>query len=87
MEKGEIIRGISMFNPSEHADIGRYKTTVLDNEPAVYVIEISTGRAKHLGGKLIVFTRLISEKEHQRRERAYIKDPEQYLKEQLGSLC
>lgn len=82
----DIILGLSMVNPLEHADISPYKTTAPENEPSIYVIEMATWRAKHLGDRLMVFTRLISEKEHQRRERAYAEDPDQYMKNHLESL-
>jgi hypothetical protein len=82
----EIINGISMFNPNIHIDISHYKTTTANDEPAIYIVEMPTGVAHHLGNKLMVFTRLISEKEHQAREQAYKLDSDEYFKDHIKSL-
>jgi hypothetical protein len=81
-----VVNGLTLVDSSDHYALANYGPHIQEAEPFVHVVEMATGRARHLGNKLIVFGRLISVEEHNGRIKSFIEDPIKFQKGHLRSL-
>jgi RNA binding exosome subunit len=86
MAAEDIIRGITLVNPNEHAVIQTYQSRIPEAIPSVLVVEMETIRARHLGNKLMVFAGKIAEEEYKWRVLHHSRDPEGYRRKHIESL-